>query len=215
MKAFNMNYGWHFHHVLNELAQGKVGAEAVFEYMEEQKVQYDKDDIRMYFTTNHDENSWNGTVFERMGDQHKNAFIVCATLPGMPLIYSGQEVGLNHRLSFFGKDQIDWSNTELIPFYTALLKLKHDNPALWNGNYGGSFEPVDFLGDQEGLLAYKRVNGDKEVLVVLNLTDEEIELNGEDMENLDEYQMLDLGWDQAYGGGHMLLGGAEGLVLYR
>ena len=74
---------------------------------------YTKDDIRMYFTTNHDENSWNKPVFDRYGKQHFQLFVLCATMDrGMPLIYGGQEVGLDHSLKFFDKDEIDWTKTE-------------------------------------------------------------------------------------------------------
>ncbi len=147
MKSFNMNYGWDLHHRLNQMAQSKKGVAVLDTYFEEQKAKYGKDDIRMYFITNHDENSWNGTEFERMGDLYENCFVLCATLPGMPLIYSGQEVGLNRRLSFFGKDSIDWSSQAYTPFYKGMLDLKHRVPVLWNGNWGGDFERLETGGD--------------------------------------------------------------------
>ena len=60
------------------------------------------------------------------------------TLPGMPLVYGGQESRLTRRLEFFEKDPIAWKTRELQPFYTRLLALKHAHPALANGQYGGS-----------------------------------------------------------------------------
>ena len=62
---------------------------------------YNEDAYRLYFTTNHDENSWNGTVFERYGNKHLLQAILAFTIDGMPLLYSGQEAGLNKRLKFF------------------------------------------------------------------------------------------------------------------
>ena len=62
----------------------------------------------MNFTTNHDENSWNGTVHERYGEGYKIFAVLMATVPGMPLVYSGQEAGLDKRLEFFEKDAINW-----------------------------------------------------------------------------------------------------------
>ena len=50
-------------------------------------------DFRMRFTTNHDENSWNGTEFERLGDAASTFAALTFLIPGMPLIYSGQETG--------------------------------------------------------------------------------------------------------------------------
>ena len=99
---------------------------------------YGNENIVVNFVSNHDENSWNGTIEERFGDAGLTYFVLASTYGnGMPLIYSGQEMGLNHRLSFFGKDQIKWERPELGPFYARSLELKHKNPALWNGNFGG------------------------------------------------------------------------------
>ena len=60
----------------------------------------------MYFTTNHDENTWDGTVFDRLGDAHKTLQVLAATMDGMPLVYSGQEAANKKRLAFFEKDEI-------------------------------------------------------------------------------------------------------------
>lgn len=189
MEAFNMNYGWEFHHILNEVAQGKQGRTEIMDYLQKNSENYSDDDIRMYFTTNHDENSWNGTVFERMGDQHLNMYVLAATLPGMPLMYSGQEAGLSHRLSFFGKDQIDWSEIKYGDFYTKMLKLKHENKALWNGLWGGELEILD-AGD-DNVLAYKRIKGENEVVVFINLSNEDSkEINMESLDIEGEYEII-------------------------
>jgi glycosidase len=133
-KAFDMTYGWNFHHLMNEVAQGKKTVKVFDEYFKKDSTVYPADAIRMYFTSNHDENSWNGTVFERMGDAYKAMAVLTFTIPGMPLIYSGQEAGLNKRLAFFEKDFINWqSDNNLQPFYTQLIKLKKEHSALWNG----------------------------------------------------------------------------------
>ena len=123
----------------------------------------------MNFITNHDENSWNGTAKEKFG-AGENAFAVLTyTLPGMPLIYSGQEAGLDHRLKFFSKDTIIWSNLGLTPFYQTLNKLKHSNEALLNPPYGGTFEKVKNT-EPAKVLSFMRVKGDTKVLVILNLS---------------------------------------------
>ena len=72
---------------------------------------------RLYFTTNHDENSWNGSVFERYGATHLLHTVLTFTIDGMPLLYSGQEAGLNKRLKFFEKDEIAWGNYIYVDFF--------------------------------------------------------------------------------------------------
>ena len=74
----------------------------------------------MYFTSNHDENSWNGTVYERLGNGAKAFAVLTTILNGMPLIYSGEEPGLNKRLAFFEKDNIEWKER---PFKRYLYKI--------------------------------------------------------------------------------------------
>jgi len=169
--GFDMSYGWEFHHMLNKIANGKANADSIVAYINRDTKKYDSTAFRMYFTTNHDENSWAGTVFERLGDAYEALAVLTFTVPGMPLIYSGQEAGLNKRLAFFDKDTIDWSNLEYEDFYSHLLMLKKNNPALWNGAFGGDFKEINSIQNSSELLAFSRKKDDNEVIVILNLSD--------------------------------------------
>ena len=71
----------------------------------------------MNFVDNHDKNSWEKTMFERFGDYLPASVVLTATAEGMPLLYSGQEAGLDRELAFFEKDQIEISVK--IIFYRA------------------------------------------------------------------------------------------------
>lgn len=170
--AFHMTYGWDFHSVMNEIAKGNFVADSIQAYLDRDSKKYKKEDFRMHFTSNHDENSWNGTVKERMGDGTRTFAVLSATLQGMPLIYSGQEAGLDHRLSFFGKDSIDWSELPLENFYKKLITLKKENPALWSGEFGGEVKRIDSAEDSKFVYAFTRKKGDNSVTVVLNLSGE-------------------------------------------
>lgn len=169
-ELFAMSYGWSFHHLMNQIAQGEKKAADVPLWLAQDRARFRKG-YHMHFITNHDENSWNGTEFERMGDAVKAMAALAFTLDGMPLIYSGQEAGFNRRLQFFEKDSIDWSNLpQWEPFYKALLALKHRNAALWNGAAGG--EPV-FIAPKPAnpdVLLYLRQKDNQRVLVLLNLS---------------------------------------------
>ena len=109
-KAFDMGYNWEGHHILNAIAQGKQNAKDLSDYMKKIDTTYQEDDYLMNFVTNHDENSWNGTVNERMGNAAEVMTALSFTLPGMPLIYSGQEYDMQKRLRFFEKDTIVFGN---------------------------------------------------------------------------------------------------------
>ena len=125
-QAFDMTYGWEFHHIMNKIAQGKTEPSEILTYLVKEDREYPTNAFRMYFTSNHDENSWNGTEMERMGDARFVMAVLSYALNGMPLIYNGQETSLDRRLLFFEKDQINWDKMDLVLFYTTLNSLKNN-----------------------------------------------------------------------------------------
>ena len=189
-QAFDMSYGWDFHHIMNDIAQGESNASAIDEYIkgEEGMQRFGRNDYRMIFTSNHDENSWNGTVFERMGDAAEAFAVLSGTFSGMPLIYNGQEAGMDERLEFFKKDTIKWQDHRFFDIYQALNQLKKDNPALWNGKDGGNMRRL-FTGKDEQVFAYSRTKGDHSVVSVFNLSDQpqSIKLEGGEGEYKDVF----------------------------
>lgn len=173
--AFNANYGWQFYHLMNSIAigQGQSHVEQVLRYGERLATSYPKGTYPLNFTSNHDENSWTGTEYERLADAVKPMAVLTFTMPGMPLIYSGQEAGLDKRLQFFEKDEIVWDDLRMQDFYRELIDLKHGHPALWNGEAGGSFERLETGGDP--VLAFARKKEDSMVIVVMNLSGEAVQ----------------------------------------
>ena len=169
--AFDMTYGWELHHLMNEVAQGKKPARAFDAYFARQDSLFGRGAYRMYFTSNHDENSWNGSEFERMGANALPMYVLAATARGsMPLLYTGQEVSLKKRLRFFEKDTVDWSGPSLAPFYHAVFDLKHREAALANGAFGGTQTTLRTNGGDR-VYAFERVRGENVVVVALNFGD--------------------------------------------
>lgn len=164
---FAADYGWEFHHLLNQLARGEVAPRQLIRWQKEDRTEYDHG-FHMQFITNHDENSWNGTVRERLGENVLPCAVIAFTFDGMPLIYSGQEAGLDKRLAFFEKDPISWADTSRYGFYRSLLRTKRENPALWNGAAGGALQILAAPHPRK-TFAYARVKGDNRVVVLLNL----------------------------------------------
>jgi glycosidase len=169
--VFDMTYGWELHHLLNEVAKGEKGVAELDAYFARDASRYPRDAYRMYFTSNHDENSWQGTELERMGANHLPAFVVSATVQNsMPLLYTGQEASLNKRLRFFEKDTVDWSGPSLAGFYRAMFELKDSQPALANGAAGGPQVRLQTEGG-ERVYAFTRTQGKNTVLVAVNFGD--------------------------------------------
>ena len=173
--AFDMTYAWTMHFIWNEIAQGKKTVDDLANQYEAEKTKYNSSDYRLNFTSNHDENSWKGTAFERLGDAAKTFAVFSVTMPGMPLIYSGQEACMNKRLLFFEKDTIDWAKEcSFDELYSTLLKLKKENPALWNGDFGGTMERISTTADDK-IFAFSRTKDDNQVITILNLSPDEVE----------------------------------------
>lgn len=174
-QAFDMTYGWELHHVMNDIAKQKKPVSSIYSYFENNK--YPKSAYRMHFTSNHDENSWNGTEMERLGESRFAFAVFAATIEGMPLVYNGQETSLNRRLKFFEKDSIVWDKMDLVDFYSKLLHLKKKHPAMKSGISGGD---LTFLSNQDKnspVLVYQRKLGKKKVICVINLSDKESKTN--------------------------------------
>lgn len=136
VKAFDMYYGWDLHHLMNGVAQQKNTVEDLWNYFAKADTAFVPYAIRMNFTSNHDENSWNGTEFERMGEATSAMAAFTYVVPGMPLIYTGQEYANNHRLAFFEKDTLDYNHGPEFSMYQDLNRTRKANPALWSQEVG-------------------------------------------------------------------------------
>ncbi|HJU74722.1 MAG TPA: alpha-amylase family glycosyl hydrolase [Gemmatimonadaceae bacterium] len=176
---FDMTYGWELHHLINEIATGKQTVTPLWEYFAKQERNYPPGAYRMYFTSNHDENSWQGTEFERMGRNHLPAFVLSATVKNsMPLLYTGQEASLRKRLRFFEKDTVDWKGPSLAAFYRSVFELKDANRALWNGAHGGDQRILALenptrapAAELQRAFVFTRTRDDNTVLVAVNFAD--------------------------------------------
>ena len=197
---FDMAYGWDSHHVMNEIAQGKKDVSAFDAYIKKLDTIYEKDDILMNFITNHDENSWNGTVKERMGNASDAMLALTYTMPGMPLIYSGQEYDLNHRLLFFEKDSIPKTKGKAWPLLEKLGKLKATKAALEGGKNAAFFERITTSNDAK-VLAFRRKKGEGEIIYLANLSKEplkfKLNLSGT-FKNLISNETFNMAKDQEY-----------------
>ena len=106
--AFDTNYAWPLKDIFNRLGKNLADAGDFRRNLKSTATQYKDGKYQMVFIDNHDENTWHGTVFERLGDNFANMAVISFTVPGMPLIYGGNEIGLDRRLEFFEKDPIIW-----------------------------------------------------------------------------------------------------------
>jgi glycosidase len=165
-QAFDLSYAWNWMHITEKHSKGEASLNHIHNSLHSYS-QYPFDATKLYFTSNHDENSWNGTEYEKYGTIAKAWWVFAATWQGLPLIYSGQEIPNHRRLRFFDKDALDWNLPCMMePFFKSLLSLRKSNKAL---SYGETFILPSNHSDE--LMGYIRKYGQQVVLILLNLSD--------------------------------------------
>ncbi len=168
-QAFDANYGWSFKDSFNSLAGLGFGVGGLDALVQNRLLNDPSDSAPLLFITNHDENSWNGTEYERLGADVKVMTVLYFTLPGIPLVYNGQEVSFNRALAFFDKDEIDWSgkaNTAL----KRMIELKRSNSALDVGVASGTYTRLQPSVANSSVLAFVRAKGNDRVFVAANIS---------------------------------------------
>ena len=173
--GFDMQYGWQIHHILNKIAKGKANVSDFDMYMSKIYTALQTTDINMNFVTNHDENSWNGTLLERMPNNKEVFTALTYLMPGMPLIYSGQEYDMEHRLKFFEKDTIPKTKGNYFTLLKKLGVLKNTIPALNNGKNAASYLRIKTSNDK-AILAFIREKNNSQVYFIANLSNSEKEV---------------------------------------
>ena len=170
---FDMAYGWEAHHTMNRIAQGKNTVKDWDKFMAEDAKKYEANDILMNFVDNHDENSWNGTVKGRLGKAEDAMTALSYVIPGIPLIYSGNEYGLNHSLKFFEKDSIPKTKGKDWELREKLGKLKIENLALNGGKNKAKYTRIK-TDDDANILVFTREKNDKKVVYIANFSNNPI-----------------------------------------
>ena len=169
--GFDAVYPWHMFHMMEKIAKGDRPAFALDSVQKLNAMIYPSNTIQMYFTSNHDENSWNKADYGSFpGKVHAPFAVFTQTMvSGVPLIYSGQEEPVLRPLQFFEKDPIVFGKFGRAGFYKTLLDLRKKNPAL---SADASFHKTS-AGDETAVYAFVRQKGNNRILVILNLSDKE------------------------------------------
>lgn len=173
--VFDCSYAWHWMHVTQNFVRNRLSVEELKHTLAEYQRKKLPQTNHLFFTTNHDENSWNGTEYEKYGRAALALAVFACTWNGIPMIYSGQELPNHKRLQFFEKDPIEWTGKyELHDFYRTLLELR--------SSFRDEQTEVLMLntGSDRQLLAFLKISRLKQNLVVLNLSDNQHSLQLED-----------------------------------
>lgn len=202
VKAFHASYGWEMMHACNAVAQGRAGVSHIDDILGRTRVRFPAGAAHLYFTSNHDENSWNGTEFERLGGGTSVFAVLCFVLDGIPLIYNGQEIGLDRRLPFFERDPIVWRDHLLTALYRTLCELKDTHPAL---STGAAMRRLATTHNDSLYVVLREAQG-KRLVAFLNLTARDVTADAHD-------PALAGDWRDAFTGGEVSLASSTPIAL--
>jgi glycosidase len=170
--AFDAYYGWTLHSASADCAKGKITGREFVNKFTEARALFPAKAMMLSFLSNHDENTWNGTIEEKYADKWQVFSVLNYTLQNsLPLIYNGEEANNTKRLLFFEKDPItSWSDTSRYAWYRTMNHLKHTHPALQNGAWGAKEEVLKVTGGDENIYAFRRTSQGQTVTVIVNLS---------------------------------------------
>jgi alpha-amylase len=167
-EAFDISYSWEWMHKTEKYFKGEVPFAELIDTLGHYRNDFPFHALHLFFTSNHDENSWNGTEYEKYGDFAKALAVFDTLYDGVPLIYSGQELPNNKRLQFFEKNEIEWTdNMELHAFYKILYSLRSRYGAVSEFTYDQQKLLPD--GFNKNMLAFSSKKNEAAMLVFINL----------------------------------------------
>ena len=169
ISQFTSTYDWPGHHLAKDVAQGRKNASDWDRHYNWVQRMYGADNPVLQFTSNHDENSWNGTVAESFGPAANFFSALQYTSPGIPMLYTGQEYDLNKRLLFFEKDSFPKVKGETFRFLKQLGALKRSNKALKSGVNGANYLRLNTSRDDQ-VLAFERGHQGDTLLFIGNMS---------------------------------------------
>lgn len=175
LDVFDTCYAWRWMHQTEKYCKGQLALHSLGDLLALCRQQFPPGSCPLFFTSNHDENSWNGTEYEKYDGATHTLAVFNATWFGIPLIYSGQELPNLKRLKFFDKDPIEWTGTnQLHVFYQALNRLRKEHPAI---NTAKDTQPVWLANTEpDKAFVYLRQYEQRRLVVLLNMTAQPLSL---------------------------------------
>lgn len=161
--GFDLTYGWDAYHSLKQVWRGEQPASAFVDRELAEAALMPAGSGRLRFTTNHDETAWDQPPVTLFGGAAgaRAAFTAMALLPGMPLLYNGQEVESPQQLGLFEREPIAWQRPGADAargFYRRVIDLARSHPA-----FAGDDVRAVATSAPDEVIAYRR--GDAIVLV--------------------------------------------------
>ncbi|MEX2117822.1 MAG: alpha-amylase family glycosyl hydrolase [Bacteroidota bacterium] len=165
LKAFDLTYSWNTYDILAKILLSSTSASTIHEIIQNESLRFPKGSLRLRFNSNHDKNAWDAPTVEKFGREGaKLTATLMFTLPGIPLIYNGEEVGNPHRLDLFERNPIVWKDQGgFRRLYELLTRLRREHSMFRHGTY----EPVENSNPQS-VYSFARIDDGRIALCLFN-----------------------------------------------
>ncbi len=213
-RAFDATYAWKWKEAMQRLAKDGSGAFAIRSYYAEQAESWPHAALRMVYTDNHDQNSWDAVASEIYGPAYPAAIALSFVGSGLPLIYNGQEADLDRKLKFFEKDPIVWREGRYDGLFRQLIALKTEMPALHNGRFGAVMVEVP-TSETADVYAFTRGGAGERVFAVFNLSPRAHQVSFDKERHLGTYTDALSGKPMTFAGGETLDLPAWGFRIFK
>lgn len=173
LNAFDLTYSWNMYDILQPLLEGKRLPSAIDRILHNEELHFPKQSLRLRFNTNHDKNAWDAPAVKKFGlDGLMLSTVLVHTIPGVPLIYNGEEVANDAVLGLFEKVSIDWTRPPVQrELLRTLARVRKEHPALRGGNCSRVATGQDSV-----VYAFVRAAKGDRVLTVLNCSRAAVEV---------------------------------------
>ncbi|WP_304465972.1 alpha-amylase MalA [Haloferax sp. Atlit-12N] len=157
---FDMHFDTTLYFTLRQVGRGDEPAERILDAIEQRtQVGFPDHAAFMLYLENHDETRY---IVECGEDEALAAAGALFTLPGVPMVYGGQEIGQRGR-----RDALAWDHArdDIREHYERLIEVRDETPAL---RYDGTFRRIDYEADSDSAVAFVRDHDDGSYLCALN-----------------------------------------------
>jgi glycosidase len=169
--GFDMTFGWSFYYKLKDVYNKNTPVSELASVNNTDYSDIPKGSHIVRWISNHDDNAYDDSpinIFKSSAGS-MTAFVLTTYMGGVPLIYTGQEVGFAGKLGFFSNNsiKIDWnSNPQIRSEYKKIMTFRNGSEAVKRG----SIETYN----SSDIMAFKRVSGKEEVVVLANVRNSKI-----------------------------------------
>jgi glycosidase len=157
---FDMHFDTTLYFTLRQVGWEDAPAEAILDAVDQRKsVGFPDHASFMLYQENHDETRY---IVDCGEDEAFASAGALFTLPGVPMLYGGQEIGQMGR-----RDPLAWehANEQLQSHYERLIETRNQIPAL---GFDGAFRRVDYESDTDRAVAFAREHDEGRYVVALH-----------------------------------------------